>query len=215
MSGMNNQKKAGEALRKRNLALVTDARAKYGSDFLNLPLGSIITNSKLDPDDIACQVLAWRANQWLLSTPAEQLDLMGAATHVKNTKRLLSQQLEACDRDLQSIEAEIYNHRDPISWSHGFSMIPNQLILDIALTDHEFRIWCALWRYTILYSDKVWPSEARLAKDTGRSIRSVQRSLRALVRKNLIFIKIRTVKGNRTMNCYSFNIEKLERRYHQ
>ena len=57
-----------------------------------------------------------------------------------------------------------------------------------------------------------WPSTKVLAREIGRSIRSVQRSIKSLKEKKYIYIrKTRWNDGVYLSNIYTINIEKLNR----
>ena len=57
-----------------------------------------------------------------------------------------------------------------------------------------------------------WPSTKVLAREIGRSIRSIQRSIKSLKEKKYIYIrKTRWNDGVYLSNIYTINIEKLNR----
>ncbi len=74
-----------------------------------------------------------------------------------------------------------------------------------------FQTYLALYDYTSLRSNLVWPSKKKLARDTGLSVRMVTRHLAALERGGVIVRSARTAAGGRqTSNEYALPREPIE-----
>jgi DNA-binding Lrp family transcriptional regulator len=98
---------------------------------------------------------------------------------------------------------------NPYRADKDFAPCPTWILEDPEILDGEVRLYMVLRRYAGK-NGIAWPSQERLAKDLGISVRQVQNRLKGLAKKKVI--EITTVQENTTKrhNAYRFYLESDE-----
>ncbi len=102
--------------------------------------------------------------------------------------------LEAIERNMR------INSADPIAL-HGFTQVPNFILRDAKLSVGAKTVYALLLSYA-WHNDLCFPGQARLAKDMGMGIASVNRFTKELEAASLVDI---TRRGQGKTNFYTIN----------
>jgi len=119
-------------------------------------------------------------------------------------------EVDHLSRTIEKLESDyIYDHRPPVSWSGGFTMIPNEVICSTDLTEPVKLTWLILFMFAFDRKSS-WPSISRIASLLGKSTRQTQRYLVKLVRRGYITVQLKKdLRSGNIHNVYTFNIEDL------
>lgn len=141
-----------------------------------------------------------------MAKSGEQISLLG----VNKTKKRLADdainKYRAYQAALREASEELFPKRDPINLL-PFNLAPEDILLDHDLTDHAKIVMIRLIAYHLMPGAVgCFPSQELLAQDLGKSIRSIQRSLKELWDKKYIVIGTRRTRGHGNANMYILNM---------
>lgn len=140
-----------------------------------------------------------------------QINLFGLIKKEKTDLNRAAAEIVRKQRDLAKLELGAFlEKRQPVKWSAGYTMVPNEIITAPDLKDGEKMALINLLRYRF-GKKRAFPSIERQADDLGISSRQLQRRLTRLVARAYIWISLVKSKGQRYFNAYQFNLEDISK----
>lgn len=142
----------------------------------------------------------------------EEINIIGVLKEDQQKVRKIAIEMRKKQVLLQKMEREQLLHdKRPLSYSNGYTIVPNDLITATDLTDGAKMTYINLLRYA-WGTKTAWPSEARQADERGISTRQIQRHITMLSRRGYLWIELVIRKGQRYYNRYKLNIDDNSRK---
>lgn len=140
----------------------------------------------------------------------EQTALFGELHDKRKEMEQIHRDVQHVQRELQRQVVILFKERPPVKL-HPFVILPREILLAPDLTNFDVRLWSLIFHHS---HDKrtAWPSEKRLAELLLCTVRTIQYSLRRMVRKGYLLITLRSVSRNTFVNQYTLNLEDARER---